>query len=499
MIAGQMEPVAGARVTPNVRLVRKLGAGGMGAVWVAEHEALHTQVAVKFMSRELAARPDLRARFSREAASASAVKSPHVVQMLDHGVTEQGLPFLVMELLDGEDLAERLRREGPMPAAVVDAVLTQVCKALSRAHEAGIVHRDLKPENIFLTRQDDDEIFCKLLDFGIAKGSDELSGHTQSGVVMGTTHYMSPEQLVAAKNVDHRSDLWAMGIVVFELLTGRRPYAGDSAGALAIAVHNTTPQPPTALRPDLPPAVDAWFARACAKASSDRFATAKEMARAFSVAIGRDERTLVGFGSSASGVERSGGFRPVSDAGAEVRAISGDEPTAVAQSAPVSVTGAPIEPPAKADTIEPQSRSRAASTPTPRERRPARYALAALAALLIAASGVALLRRDGESNPAEARASAAPPTSASTAQASSMSAAISASSVDVGAAALPPIGAAASSSSAPTANASAPPAIAPSASAPTPSASHVLRKPPHVVRPLGSTHRPPGSDEPAIQ
>jgi serine/threonine-protein kinase len=164
-------PRLGDQITASIRLVRELGSGGMGSVWVADHAALQTQVVVKFMHVQLTGDRDSVLRFSREAAAGANVKSPHVVQVLDHGIAPDGAPFIVMELLEGSDLAAHLERNGPMPLAEVDHVISQTCKALARAHERGIVHRDIKPQNIFLTNVGGGEPFVKVLDFGIAKAS----------------------------------------------------------------------------------------------------------------------------------------------------------------------------------------------------------------------------------------------------------------------------------------------------------------------------------------
>ena len=276
---------AGMAVTPTVRLVRPLGAGGMGSVWVADHHALHTQVVVKFMAAELSANPDFVARFSREAASAARVKSPHVVQMFDHGVTASGIPFIVMELLDGKDLGQHLEGVGGrMPVKDIAPIITQVAKALARAHESGIVHRDMKPANIFLSDVGGGEVFAKVLDFGVAKASQAggalSSGSTRTGSLMGTPYYMSPEQLVGAKDVDARCDIWALGILVFEVVTGRLPFEGDNLGALAVQVNSGYLPRPSAMTPDLPPGFDAWFAKACVRDPAGRFASVRELADA---------------------------------------------------------------------------------------------------------------------------------------------------------------------------------------------------------------------------
>jgi serine/threonine-protein kinase len=292
----QLQP--GTIVTPTIRLVAPLGKGGMGSVWVAEHLALHTQVVVKFMAAELAQHSEAVERFSREAAAAAQVRSPHVVQMLDHGVTPAGVPFIAMEMLEGHDLARHLAMCGRLPVAQAAEIIGQVCKALARAHERGIVHRDIKPDNIFLCEVGGGETFVKLLDFGIAKGGNmalTASSGTRTGAMIGTPFYMSPEQIVGAKSIDLRTDLWSLGVVAYQCVVGAKPFEADAFGALAIAIHSRPLPVPSAVDPTVPPGFDAWFARACARDPAARFGGAKEMADAlFAVA-----------GSSAAGPARS--------------------------------------------------------------------------------------------------------------------------------------------------------------------------------------------------
>ncbi len=282
--------VAGKQITKGVSLLKPLTSGGMGAVWLADHLGLKTQVVVKFMLGSLDKSDSARTRFSREAAAAAQVKSPHVVQMLDHGVSDDGVPFIVMEHLEGHDLGDEIDEQGALEPAKVVAVITQVAKALSKVHAAGFLHRDIKPANIFLVAGEED-VFVKLLDFGIAKnsaadqGDGSLDGETKTGQVVGTPFYMSPEQVTAQKTIDHRSDLWALGVVAYEALTGKRPYDGPSFGALAVKIATEGPPRPTQANPSLPPALDAWFARACAREASERFSTAKELSDAFRAAF----------------------------------------------------------------------------------------------------------------------------------------------------------------------------------------------------------------------
>ncbi|MDI1450585.1 serine/threonine-protein kinase [Polyangium sp. 6x1] len=275
----------GQQITPTLRLQRLLGKGGMGSVWIADHLALGTQVAVKFMSPTYVENASLVQRFRTEAMAAAQIKSPHVAQVFDHGFTVDGTPYIVMELLEGEDLKRRIRREGPLPLKDVALVVSQASKALARAHALSIVHRDIKPDNIFLCNLDG-ETFVKLLDFGIAKmGPDGSLGATTTGSMMGTPLYMSPEQLLSARRVDHRSDLWSIAVVAYHAITGRVPFHGETVGSLSVAVHTGAFHLPSALRPDVPPAVDAWFQRTLRRDPAERYASAKEMAEALEQAI----------------------------------------------------------------------------------------------------------------------------------------------------------------------------------------------------------------------
>jgi serine/threonine-protein kinase len=273
-------------LAPNLRLSRMLAEGGMGSVWVADHLGLKTRVAIKFISEASASDESMKIRFSREATAAAQIKSPHVVQIFDHGVVDGQVPYIVMELLEGESLGDRLDRLGPLETREVASILTQLCRAVARAHALGIVHRDIKPDNVFLTDSDGD-LFVKVLDFGIAKReADDALSMTSTGMAVGTPHYMSPEQIVSAKNVTSATDLWAIGAVAYRSLTGQLPFQGESYGALCIMINTGEFARPTSLRPDLPAAIDAWFARALDRDPKRRFASAKELADEFLVAAG---------------------------------------------------------------------------------------------------------------------------------------------------------------------------------------------------------------------
>jgi serine/threonine protein kinase len=258
----------------------------MGRVWIAEHLTLDTNVVVKFMASDIAATADGAARFAREASVAAAVKSPHVVQVFDHGVTPDGDAYIVMELLEGRDLAAQLA-QGPMAPRDVAALVAQVAKALGKAHQVGVVHRDIKPDNIFLCDADGGELFVKLLDFGIAKRDQHrvAGAATTTGAVIGTPYYMSPEQIVGDKEIDARTDIWSLGVVGFEAMTGKRPFEGTTVGAITLAIHTGTRRITDHL-PSAPVALDVWFSKACARDPKERFQNAREASNALLQAVG---------------------------------------------------------------------------------------------------------------------------------------------------------------------------------------------------------------------
>lgn len=263
------------------RLVAELGRGGMGSVWRAEDMTLEAQAAVKLIDPSLLQTPEALARFKREAKAAAAIRSTHVVQILDYGVqqTEDGepLPYIAMELLKGESLAKRLEHVQRLTPEDTVQILTHVARALSLAHAAGIVHRDLKPDNVFLVREMDEDV-GKVLDFGVARqlGALNQTGglQTQSGAVLGTPYYMSPEQTVG-QAVDARSDIWSFGVIAFECLTGVRPFDQETLGGLFHAICVAAiPVPST--KATVPDGFDQWFARATARDLNERFQTVEE-------------------------------------------------------------------------------------------------------------------------------------------------------------------------------------------------------------------------------
>lgn len=271
--------VSGEQITPYLKLLHPLGEGGMGRLWVAEHQTLEIQVAVKLLNPKLAQDGQWLARFREEAHAVAKIDSAHVVRVFDYGTTPSGEPFIVMELLRGQDLLRHVERTRGLTLDEILQTVAQTCKALSRAHALGIVHRDLKPENIFLTTEGE-ELFVKLLDFGIAKHQrGHRAGATEDHSIFGTPPYMSPEQILNPGGVDHRADLWALAVVIYELLTGTCPFVGSTPAETCIKVRAGEFTPPSELRAGLPQAVDDWFKRALHRNIDARFWSADELLR----------------------------------------------------------------------------------------------------------------------------------------------------------------------------------------------------------------------------
>jgi eukaryotic-like serine/threonine-protein kinase len=263
-------------------LVRKLiGHGGMGAVYEAEHLGIGKRVAIKVVDPEWAKDERVVARFAREARAMSAVESAHIVSVLDAG-SEEGRPYLVMELLRGEDLGARLRRERTLALPDAMHVAAQVLKGLARAHAAGIVHRDLKPDNVFLLRSDTDSTFVKIVDFGVSKierprNRTSPLALTGRGTVLGTPFYMCPEQAQASPDIDGRADLYSVGAIVFECLCGRPPHTGETYEQVIVSICMRDAPDVRAIDPSIPPEVASFVARALSRDRAQRPASAERM------------------------------------------------------------------------------------------------------------------------------------------------------------------------------------------------------------------------------
>ena len=274
--AGDVESLAGTILLDRYRLIKLLGAGGAAAVYEAEHCIMHKRLAAKILRPEVAIRQDLVQRFLGEARMVAKLRHEHIVDVVDIGRTESGIVFCLMEFLEGEALANTLLRDGPMQLPRVQAIMSQVCAALGAAHAAGVVHRDVKPDNCYRIAHGGNPDFIKLLDFGIAKQLDASNGLTNTGVIMGTAEYMSPEQARGLSSVDERTDIYAAGVMLYELLTGIPPYMGETFLDVLLK-HSTDPIPRISAEvPGLPRSLDTLIERALAKKPEDRFASMEE-------------------------------------------------------------------------------------------------------------------------------------------------------------------------------------------------------------------------------
>ena len=286
------DPLVGTVVSDRYRIVRKVGEGGMGAVYQAEHAVIGKRVALKVLFADLSRRPELVARFLQEAKSASRIGHENVIDISDFGQTSHGLVYIAMEFLEGQDLGRALRTERTLPWARARGILMQIAKGLRAAHGQGIIHRDMKPENIFLVQREGRPDFVKVLDFGIAKvvSADNNDGPrlTQTGMIFGTPEYMSPEQ-AQGQPPDHRVDVYAVGCIMYHMLTGVVPFHADSFMGI-LTKHLLEPViPPRQRRPDLqiPADVEAVCLRALEKDRDKRWADMDEFYRAIGAAGGQ--------------------------------------------------------------------------------------------------------------------------------------------------------------------------------------------------------------------
>jgi serine/threonine-protein kinase len=268
--------VQGRLIAGRYRLVSLLGRGGMGSVWRAVHVELGTPAAVKLLDPGAASSPEDAQRFKREACAAASLRGAHIVQIFDYGV-DQGDPYIAMELLEGETLGQRLARVRKLDPKTTARLLSDVGKAVSRAHAAGIVHRDLTPDNVFLSRQDGEEVVC-VLDFGIAKDLSSRLGipsrETCTGTILGTPHYMSPEQAAGERTVGVQTDIWALTAIAFECLVGQPPFSGETFGELILAISKGPIPVPSSLA-TVPSGFDEWFERGIRRDPAERFPSVK--------------------------------------------------------------------------------------------------------------------------------------------------------------------------------------------------------------------------------
>jgi eukaryotic-like serine/threonine-protein kinase len=295
--------IAGSLIGGRYRLLRPIGTGGMGTVWEGQHATLGTRVAVKLIKPQLAQQREARARFEIEARAAAKLRSKHAVHVYDYGISAEGLPYIVMEFLEGESLSEAILGRGPLAAGEVAQIIGQAARALSKAHAAGVVHRDLKPDNIFLASSADGTVedlayVVKLVDFGIAKMFEEpwpsaagtaprpMGGPTREGTVIGTPNFMAPEQLALGGAPGPLTDLWSLGACTFAAMTGRLPFEGEVLGDIVLKVCAAPMPVPSHVHANVPSGFDAWFARACSRDPARRFQSAEELALALAGVCG---------------------------------------------------------------------------------------------------------------------------------------------------------------------------------------------------------------------
>ncbi|MBK6697366.1 MAG: serine/threonine protein kinase [Myxococcales bacterium] len=263
------------------RVERVLGEGGMGIVVAATHLQLEQRVALKFLLEEALASEEIVHRFRREARAAARIKTEHVARVIDVGELASGAPFMVMEYLEGKDLEDIVNERGPLPVSEAVSYVMQALEAVAEAHAAGIVHRDLKPANLFLARRPDKTAIVKVLDFGISKSLDPTTGAlTSTSSILGSPHYMSPEQLSSSKRVDQRTDIWALGTILYQLLTARLAYPGDSMPQIVAAILQNDPEPLSKVRRDVPEALARAVHRCLETETKARFANVGELALA---------------------------------------------------------------------------------------------------------------------------------------------------------------------------------------------------------------------------
>jgi serine/threonine protein kinase len=376
------------------KIVRLLGEGGMGAVFEGENVRIHHRVAIKVLHPNVAADSGARERFEREAQAAGHIGSEHIVEVFDLGELPSGARYMVMEFLAGEPLSGRVEKLGRITPEAMAPLMLQLLEGLGAAHVAGIIHRDLKPENVFLQRAKGGLDFVKIVDFGVSKFN-HLSGGsamsmTRTGAVVGTPYYMSPEQVKGEKTIDHRTDLYSVGVVLFECITGQLPFQADSFNELMFKIALEPPLDPEKVVPGLDPAFAAILRKSTARAANDRYQSAEEFSQAIAewmqganVAI---PRVQTGANFSISGTTNPGVPRPGSGTQSFVA------PAAGALALEKTTASVVINP------------SQSGSSATPPKRGSTAVIAAVVAAVLVAATvGIVVTRK----SPAEAPQAAA--------------------------------------------------------------------------------------------
>ena len=471
-------PKQGDVVAGKYRIDRVLGRGGMGLVVAAEHITLRQKVAVKMLLPEAAKRGDATERFLREARAAVAIKSEHVARVMDVGTLDSGAPFMVMELLTGSDLGGVLQQRGKLPVAEAVDFILQAGEAIAEAHALGIIHRDLKPANLFLTARADGSPLVKVLDFGLSKltSPDSFEASlTQAGTIMGSPFYMSPEQIRSLKGLDARADIWSLGVILYQLLAGVRPFEAEALAELFLKIGADPPPPLRDKRPDVPPELEAAVLRCLEKKPAARPQTVAELARSLApfappdsrISVERIHRTLAddtlaarrasatdapatpaAFDSNAATVA----LDPTTPLGPGAGPVEGPMAAQAAQSGSMAAVATPVAPPQGASG--PVKATPAASA----TKRGMLIPIAA--AVVLGALGLAALRLrapDGATAPAASVEVAAPVIATATASATAEAQAVTATPATAGASAAPSAAPTATATAAVTTSASTPP------------------------------------------
>jgi serine/threonine-protein kinase len=392
------------------RVDRVLGVGGMGVVVQATHVQLDERVALKFMLPEAMANADVAGRFLREARLAVKLKSEHVAKVMDVGTLESGSPYIVMEFLEGTDLNHLLEKHGPLPFADVAEYVIQACDAIAEAHGIGIVHRDLKPANLFLTRRADGAPLVKVLDFGISKQNQlgESGGTvTRTSIMMGSPYFMSPEQMRSAKDVDARSDVWSMGVVLYQLLTARLPFESDTLGGIMAAVLQDDPSMLSTYRPDVPHAFEAIVRRCLQRDPAARAPGVGEIAMILAPYAPARAKTIADRVVALAGTGMGQGTQILPSPLASSGPVTGSAP--VTGSGPITGSGAvlgagPITDPGILGSIPPPGFATGANGTNGRRR----WGVASLLVATLVCGGIAASWARGTHRPAAEPAAQAP-------------------------------------------------------------------------------------------
>ena len=400
------------------RIEKRIGQGGMGAVYAAVNEALAKRVAIKVLLPEVAKSKEAANRFINEARASDRITGEHVARVFDVGQTREGLSYMVLEFLDGEDVSQMLETRGaPTPIAEAVDIVLEALEAIAEAHAMGIVHRDLKPGNLFLARKANGARTVKVLDFGISKATNPFalgnSDHalTSTRSMLGSPLYMSPEQLRSSKNVDRRSDIWALGVILYEMLGGVVPFNGDTLGELFVAILEQPVVPVGHRRPEVPPALADVVHRCLERDPARRVQDAAELAQLLAPFASRSLGSVERVRSFSLGAD--GAAPPLGALSGSVTDASGS--VAVARSAAISGSGVLPSPPSPGQTNASWAGSGAIGAPPPGEKPRVPMRIAAVAGLVVlllvvAGGGVAYMKSQASTSPStSATAEPVPP------------------------------------------------------------------------------------------